>query len=285
MPPTPRWRSIAGARVLLFSLVFLLTAGGLPQYSPAGLFTLIDDNSSMTFNTSSPSNATSWLVDGVNQLSQQAFWYRVGNIAEQSVHSLPIAFETATDTNFDPNLDTIFVRYLGAGFHIDIHYSLDGGLPGSRASDMAEQISISNTGAGPLDFHFFQYNDFDLNGTANGDSAMFTNANAVQQFEGALRLSETVITPVPTHREIAFFPATSTNLNDAGPTTLSDTPATANIFGPGDVTWAFQWDFVLQPGGTFQISKDKHLSGIPEPAAAVLLCMGVGLLMAGRRVR
>lgn len=285
MTTTSRLRSIAGVRVLLFSMVLLSATGGLPQHSLAALFTLIDDNSSMTFNTASSSNATSWVVDGVNQLNQQAFWYRVGNAAEQSVHSLPIAFETATNTNFDPNLDTLFVRYLGGGFHIDVRYSLDGGLPGSRASDIAEQISISNTGAAPLDFHFFQYNDFDLNGTAQGDSATFTNLNAVQQSEGTLSLSETVITPVPSHREIAFFPTTLNKLTDGGPTTLSDTPGTGVVLGPGDLTWAYQWDFVLPTGGTFQISKDKHLVGVPEPAAAVLLSMGVGLLVGVRRKR
>jgi hypothetical protein len=281
MLPTPYLRRAVAARTLFYGFVFLGLLGTFPQASVAGLFTLVDDNASMTFDTSAANNATSWSVDGVNQLHQQAFWYRIGNAAEQSVHSLPIAFEVASDTNVDPNVDTLFVRYVGAGFQIDVRYSLDGGLAGSRASDMAEQISISNTGAAALDFHFFQYADFDLNGTAAGDSAFFPNSNAVRQSEGALSVSETVITPVPSHREIAFVPTTLNQLSDGAPTTLSDT----SVLGAGDVSWAFQWDFVLQPGGTYQISKDKHLSGIPEPAAAMLLNIGVAMLMAARRSR
>jgi hypothetical protein len=281
-------RSSSGLGVrtgFLAGIVVVVMTSFAAQRGVAGLFTLIDDNSLMNFNTASSTNASSWVVDGVNQLFQQAFWYRVGNTAEQSVHSLPIAIEFATNTNFDPNLDTLFVRYLGAGYHIDVRYSLDGGLPGSRASDMAEQISISNTGVAPLDFHFFQYADFDLNGTAGGDSAVFTNANAVQQSEGALSVSETVISPVPSHREIDTPPATLIKLSDGLPTTLSDTPATGNVFGPGDVAWAYQWDFLLPVGGTFQISKDKHLSGVPEPASALLISIGLGLAASGRRVR
>jgi hypothetical protein len=276
------------AAVAHFLLSGFLAVAGLHLVAPptvAGLFTLIDHNSSMVFNTASSGNASDWIIDGVDQLSRQAFWFRVGNTAEQSVHSLPIAFESATNTNVDPNLDTLFVRYLGAGFRIDIRYSLDGGLPGSLASDMAEQISISNTGISPLDFHFFQFNDFDLNATSSDDLAVFTNANAVQQYEGSMRLSETVVTPVPNHREIDFHPATLAKLADAAPTTLSDTPATSNVLGPGDVTWAFQWDFVLPAGGTFQISKDKHLSGVPEPTAALLLLVGAGLFSGARRTR
>ena len=77
---------------------------------------------------------------------------------------------------------------------------------------MGEQISISNLTASPLDFHFFQYADFDLSAA---DTVIFTNANTVDQSGGGLRLSETVVTPVPSHREAAFFPITLNKLNDA----------------------------------------------------------------------
>jgi hypothetical protein len=100
-----------------------------------------------------------------------------------------------------------------------------------------------------------------------------------------MRLSETVVTPAPSHREIDFHPATLAKLSDAAPTTLSDTPTMTTVVGPGDLTWAYQWDFVLPAGGTYQISKDKHLTGIPEPTAVVLLSLGVGLVLAARRIR
>ncbi len=255
----------------------------LGQRSVAGTFTLVDDNSSTDFDTDSQANAFNWEVDGRDQLHQQAFWYRVGNVAEQSLDTLPHPVEGTTDTNFDGDADTLFVRYLGAGFRIDVRYALDGGTTGSRASDITEQISIVNLGQAPLDFHFFQYSDFELNGTATGDSAVFTNANAVVQSEGALSVSETVITPVPSHREIAFFDTTRSKLNDGVATTLSDTPPTGVVLGPGDVTWAYQWDVVIPAFGTFQISKDKNLTGVPEPATFALLVVAAGLLLGLRR--
>ncbi len=259
----------------------------LAPKADAGLFTLTDNNSTAEFNTESSANAFAWRVDGTDHLFQQAFWYRVGNTAEQSVHSLPIAVEGATDTNFDGNDDTLFVRYNGQGFDITVRYSLDGGLPGSGASDMGEQISISNLGPSSLDFHFFQYVDFDLLGTFGGDSAVFTNLNTVRQYEGAIRLTETVVTPVPSHREINSFPITLDNLTDGLPTTLSDTPAIGTVFGPGDVTWAFQWDVMIPPNSTFQISKDKNLSAgvIPEPATLALLSLAAALGLCRRRKR
>ena len=155
---------------------------------------------------------------------------------------------------------------------------------GSSRENGLEVITINNTSGGSLDFHFFQYADFDLNDTPGGDSAVFANANTVLQSEGALSVSETVITPAASHREIDFYPATRDELNDGVATTLSDTPI-GTVVGPGDVTWAFQWDFTVQPGSTFLISKDKRLSGVPEPTACVLLSIGVGLLLAARRKR
>jgi hypothetical protein len=270
-------------------LIVLGLATLFAQHASAGMFTLVDDNSSVSFDTDSQQNSYDWKVDGVNQLSQQAFWFRVGNVAEKSLDSLLHPTEGTTDTNFDGNQDTLFVRYNGAGFDVEVRYTLDGGTIGSGASDMGEQIAIVSHSDTPLDFHFFQYSDFDINGTAAGDSAVFTNANSVRQFEGALRLTETVVTPVPNHREINFFPATLNKLNDGVATTLNDLPPIGTVFGVGDLTWAYQWDFSLAPRGTFQISKDKNLSAgrnVPEPATLALVMCSVGLLLAaGRRTR
>lgn len=263
-------------RVFLATSIFAIAlAGFFVPDSTAALFTLTDDNSVATFDTSSQANAYQWIVDGRDQLFQQAFWYRIGNVAEQSLDTLPHPVEGATDTNFDGDLDTLFVRYDGAGFRVEVRYVLDGGLPGSYASDMAEQISISNLGTAPLDFHFFQYSDFDLNNTSGGDSASFPNANAVVQSEGLASIAETVITPVPSHREIDFYANIVNDLNDGLPTTLSDTPATGVNFGPGDITWAYQWDVVIPAGSSYQISKDKNLTGVPEPAGIAILSIGL----------
>jgi hypothetical protein len=224
-------------------------------------------------------------VDVPDVLAQQAFWYRVGNVAEQSLHTLPIAVQGISDSNFDGNPDTLFVRYNGAGFQADTHYTLDGGTAGSGSSDMSEQISITNLLGTPLDFHFFQYSDFDL---SPADSLVFTNANTVQQSGGTAQLTETVVTPVPSHHEGALFPVTLNRLNDAAPTTLSDTPPIGVPLGPGDVTWAYEWDVTIAPGGTFQVSKDKRVSTtVPEPTAAgMLVALSAGFLRRpGKRKR
>jgi hypothetical protein len=287
MNRTSRSSSAPIVRALFCGLVLF---GLSAQHSVAALFTLADDNSAALFDTQNQANNFSWTVDGINQLSQQAFWFRTGDDAEQSVHTLPVGVQGVSDSNFDGNNDTLFVRYVDGfdRFRIETRYTLDGGAPGSGASDLAEQISITSQLGVPLDFHFFQYANFDLNGVPGGDTALFTNTNTVRQFKPGSELTETVVTPVPAHREIAFFDTTRSELNDGGPTTLNDGPPIGTPLGPGNVTWAYQWDILLQPGATFQISKDKNLHAgpaVPEPATVSLLSLAAGLLLAGYRKR
>src|SRR4051812_18343831 len=169
----------ANLRALFSSIAFCALVGLLSQQSPAALFTLTDDNSVSQFDTATQANNFNWFIDGNDVLAQQAFWYRVGSVGpEQSLHTLPIAVQGTSDANFDGNPDTLFVRYNGAGFRAETRYTLDGGAPGSGASDLGEQISITNLLGSPLDFHFFQYADFDLGAV---DTGVFTNLNTVDQ--------------------------------------------------------------------------------------------------------
>src|SRR6476620_3527941 len=116
MNSTSRFFSASIARALLCVLLALFSDAFLSQ-SHAAILTLVDDNSSATFDTATPANNFNWQVDGISQLNQQAFWYRLGTAGpEQSVHTLPIGVQGTSDGNFDGNPENLFVRYIGAGF-------------------------------------------------------------------------------------------------------------------------------------------------------------------------
>jgi hypothetical protein len=103
----------------VFRLDSCRTCWSLAQHSVAALLTLTDDNSVSEFDTTTQANNFDWIVDGTDLLAQQAFWYRIGNVPEKSLHILPIAVQGVSDSNFDGNMDTLFVRYTGAGFRAD----------------------------------------------------------------------------------------------------------------------------------------------------------------------
>jgi len=255
-------------------MLFVVVA--LVAYTPvcSADVVLTDQNSTVTIEPVGGAGAYSWLVNGVEQLFQQWFWYRVGAAGpEQNISTL------SAPTIVQATNNTAQINYTGAGLNIQISYTLVGAPVGVGTSDLAETIRIQNTGTTSKDLHFFQYSDFDLNGNIGGQTAKIISGQIAEQSGGGALLSETVVVPSPSRYEAALYAATYNSLTDGGPTTLNNVASA----GPGDATWAFQWDKILAGGGTLIISKDKHLDIVPEPAAILLL--GTGLLLIGRRFR
>jgi len=221
---------------------------------------------------------TNWVVDGQNELAQQWFWYRVGSTGpEQPISAIgaPV-FST-------PNARTLYTTYNNGSIGVTINYLLTGSSPGSGKSDVSESISITNASAAPIQFHFFQYSDFDLGGPGGDTVQLGRNLrglfNEADQTDGTVLLTETVVTPGANHGEAAFYNATLVKLSDGNPDTLNDN---AGPVGPGNVTWALEWDFTINPGSSVGITKDKYLQ-VPEPS--VLGLLSVGLLALGLKRR
>ena len=261
----------------------LLSVGAvaaLASPSLGAVHVLRDRNSVVTVNDGTSAGMSNWVVDGTNHLFQQWFWFRVsGDTNERSLDTLPLLGSFATDTNpfIDNSNDTLSLLYAGDGFTIQPTYILRGGA-GSNNSDIGEQIAINNNGNETLRISFFQYCDFDVNGTAGGDTVEILGSlhNTARQSDGTFGMSETVVTPVPSHYEVRAFPSLLNRLNDGSVDNLLDVAGPAS----GDVAWGFQWDLVIAPGGTVIISKDKGL--VPTPGAIGLLAAG-GLVGLRRR--
>jgi hypothetical protein len=264
----------------LATLAIALGLAALP--AAATTFDLTDGNSVLKVNDTDPRGAYSWSVDGVDILYQQWFWFRVGNTAEQSLDKLPVTAALLSASG-DCAACVLDVTYQGAGFTIGVKYSLNGGQTGSRTADVGEQIRINNQRNTALDFHFFQYSDFNIN-TVQGDTVVIDpSRHFVTQTpeRGGSMLAEVAVNQAPSHAEAGFYSTTVDRLNDTSPTVLDDV---LNA-GPGNVTWAFEWDKVIPRRGSFLISKDKLVSPIPEPAALVIMSIALGLIAVRRRNR
>lgn len=257
---------------------------GLTTTASASVFTLSDENSVIGVDSMSQRGMFSWQVNGVEQLVKQWFWFRAGSqSAEQSIDSLNLVFEQAQDSNGSGGPERLVLLYSDPNqrFEIGVDLLLVGGTVGSPSATVVESLRIRNLLRSPLGFNFFQYVDFDLAGTAGGDTAELINANTIMQSENGFTVAETVATPRPSRYEIGLFPSILNKLNDNAVTNLN------NNGGPvvGDASWAFQWNFTLPPDGTFLISKIKHLT-VPEPGSVALgVCglLGIGLMARRRR--
>jgi hypothetical protein len=257
--------------------------------APAQVIQLTDGNSFAKIDVGSPAGMFNWSVLTQpnlyqDQLTQQWFWYRVGTAGpERSIDTIGAPALSGVTAN---TLTTTYYDSLNR-FNIAVSYRLQGGAPTSGTADITEQIAINNTSGGILDFHFFQYSDFDLGGNAGGDTvvlsqnAFTSRINQADQFTGN-SLVEVVNTPNANHGEVGFFPTTLNKLNDGNPDVLNDV---LGPVGPGDVTWALEWDASIGVGGSLLISKDKLLTieFVPEPGIMALLGLGLGGLLIARK--
>jgi hypothetical protein len=270
---------VRGARTIRLSMVALVVGAGAGAH--AQVVTLSDHNSVALLDPHSQAGMFNWSVDGVNQLFQQWFWYRVG--ATGLAHSID-TISTPTVATFGTR--QVFTSYTSSTFSVEVDYLLTGSTAGSGHADMGETIKITNLSGQPLDYHFFQYSDFDLGGTPGGQTVtlgkdlnnLFNEALQTGP-AGTLDETTTVATPGANHGEAAFFASTRTNLNTVASYTLNDV---AGPVGPGDATWAFEWDLLIPAGGDVLISKDK-LINVPGPGAASLLGLGLAGLARRRR--
>jgi hypothetical protein len=272
---------VSGALVLL----------GIASPIHAQIVTLSHNNSIAHVNVGSDAGMFDWSVLNGNQyvpnLKQQWFWFRVGdNGPERPINTI------SAPTFTTPDARSLYTKYNNGSFGVSISYLLTGQAPGSighdALSDIAETISITNGTSSSLQFHFYQYSDFDLGGTSGNQTIQLGKNlqnlfNEAVQANGTDSLSETVVSPGANHGEAALFNATLLKLQNGNPDTLNDV---AGPVGPGDATWALEWDLTIPAFSSFGISKDKsiHLKGVPEPTSLALVSLGVAACLLRRRL-
>jgi hypothetical protein len=272
-------KSSSSTKPVLYLGLALLGLWCLPVgVGQAQIINLNSGNSSVSINTASQAGMYNWIVGGQNQLNQQWFWYRIGSSGpEASINTI------SAPTINQLSASIAQTTYANSLFSVTILYSLVGGSAQSGASDLSEQISIQNLTASTLNYHFFQYADFNLGGTPNNDTGQLDQFGqmygGVVQYDGyGCQISEYVDTAVSraaNHGQIGNGSTLLNLLNDGGTTTFNGSTATS-----GNVNWGLEWDVNIAAGGTLIISKDLNIVGgpvgtVPEPGTWALLLLGM----------
>jgi hypothetical protein len=271
---------VSGATAAIILTSFGITA----RPAKSDVLALSDDNSIAAFDPSFsdiPSNngILFWTVDDVNQLFQNWFWYRIGSEGrENSINTLNLI---GLDQS-QPADNQLSVTYAGTDFEIALNFTLDGGAQGSGISSLFENITIKNTGSNQLDFHFFNYTDFDL--TENGEQDTTKIGSSIATQWDNFTFATEVIDPAASYYQVSPFSNILDALEDDVTTTL------ANFFGllTGDNAYAFQWDFALQPEQSFSINNYKSIApveSVPEPTMTLGLIAFSGLMLIRDKLR
>jgi len=266
----------------------LAASGALlvPGVAKAQNITMSNGGSTATLNLGGGTGnvgMNSWSVDTLNQsqLNQQWFWYSVNNAPQATIDQI----SAATIYNFSSPaspINNIGVVYQNSLLTVQIQYVLSGDGSGSGSADMHEYLSIANNSASSYSLSFYQYSNFNL----FQDNQNSVNISGSQgAYSGALQttanlagngIAEVIDAPYANFAEAATAYQTVNELNSGSYYTLNDNTSA----GPGDVTWAFQWNATLNPGDVLNITKDKGLSIhiVPEPSTLALIAIGMGAL-------
>lgn len=259
---------------------WLVVSGMLlsPGNGIAQIVTMNDGGSSATIDLGSSAGMNNWSVLGQNQLNQQWFWYRTDNGVAQPINTIGgLTYQTYSGAT---GINEVVATYQNSQLSIEIDYILSGGGVGSGNADITETIAARNlSNSNPLNLNFYEYSNFNLLQSYNNSVSIAGSPGAysyVTQTSGSTALSEAIISPNANYAEAAAYNQTLNELNtQAGLVLNGNTSA-----GPGNVTWAFQWDQTIAADGELDIFKDKNLSiaTVPEPSTVAIIVLGFGAL-------
>lgn len=242
-------------------------------------------NGSATYGFTQPTSATTSggsanMIVGDGLTADQLFqggqwWWRVNGVSVRE-----FTFFGGAEAGSGTSSGTITYSNVGSlGF--DAIQAITLADTGNQAALVTNTLTIVNNSGNTLDLSLFNYLDYDISGTAGGDSAIWQDqANNIMRISDGANFGEYQgvganawqVTPWSTLR---------TNLSDADIDNMNNTGLP---FGPGDWTGGFQWNVAVAAGGSITLTTYHSInSAIPGPGALALL--GVAGLIGTRRRR
>ncbi|MDP9175578.1 MAG: PEP-CTERM sorting domain-containing protein [Planctomycetota bacterium] len=297
MPRAARFESLRRAAVAAVPMV-VMSISSLP--TQANVVTLSDGNATAQFDTTNGTGLNSLLVSGTQEVVSQWFDYRVGAAAGPAV-PIDSANNGVTQTfislpgsgpggaGFAHNNTTNFfsVTYSsptggpnGVPFSYQVKYTLTGNSP--SGASISENVNIdNNSSTTALPISMYEYNHFNLNNQQHDTVVLsgtpINTATQTSVLTGASNI-ETAAIPSPSFYQAATGNTLLTEFASPSFTNLSPATTTA---GPGDVSWAFEWNPTIPANGSFDISKVRTIT-VPEPTTLAGAIGAVGLCLARR---
>ncbi len=217
----------------------------MPCLALAGMFTLVDGDTTANLDTDSEFGIESLMSQATDHLFQHWFWYRIG----PSGPEIPVT--TLTMQQFSESLpasNSYSGTFSATGVTFQINITLEDDPAGDNTVRCQSTLSVQNTNAvGDLDLHLFAYTDFDLNDSIDDAWVRIDSNGAVQAIAGIV--SRETLSPAADAFSVAIYPDLVDLLNDGFPNNFTN----SDSLGPADNTYAHQWNISLAPSESFDV--------------------------------
>ena len=257
--------------------------GGAPLAPEARAdFVLTSDNNRILVDPNNGVGAHSWTINGVSQLSQEWFYYRVGDQTPEG----PFNSSTLISAS-QPSADTLNLNYSdNSTWLVHENFQLTGSPTNTPVGNLAESVVITNISTSQsLPFRFFAYTNLDLGGSPISENVGVTGGRllnldyALFSQVGGTDSVTTILSPVGmSNYELNTYPSTLNKLTNGTVDNLNSpfipSGFSASMSGNADYTWAIEWTLNLKPGESFIISQGKLISPGLEPSSVVMMGFG-----------
>lgn len=126
---------------------------------------------------------------------------------------------------------------------------------------------MTNNGASAITLHLFHFVDFDVNGTAAGDSATLVSANICIRIDDATAGQCEYRAPAANAYLVLAFGATTDVAAQLCNATVTNFGNTGLPFGSGDFTGGFQFTLQLAAGATETVSVHQACNTAATPVS------------------
>lgn len=248
-----RDRTALATALLVLLPLFAAPSGAAPLSITDGVATLTVDDVH--------GGMEDFVLAGVDHLWEANYYYRTAAMGLE----LPLVGPTTSAVTSVLATGATEITVLGAtaDFDFELVYAL------SSTGALISTLDLTNTTGGTLGLSLFNYQDWDVGGTWAGDSIGW-NGTSVTQSEGGVQLT---IAPfqTPDAVEASTYATLLTDLSDGDVDDLVD--GSGLPFGPGDGTFALQFDLSLPDGDVATLAY-----AVPEPSTGALAMLGLAAL-------
>ncbi len=255
-------------------LLLLMTVGG----SQAQTFTLTDNGWTYDEDIASQGGGSFTDPNNTDHMYQNWWWFRTNlDSAEKPLFGL-----TSMMSGGANNVNLVFTEDAGSfqnALLFDLTYTLTGISPTLAKVDIVWSVrNIYGQQSMPITVDFFAYSDFDLNGSAGGDSGVLANPQTIRYTEGTTAVDVIASSGSLVGYDVDNYSNLLDLLNDGSVYNVSNSGLP---FGPGDMTNVFQWQATLGLGQemTGTLTKLVNLEYSPPPPPPVIPEPGTWMLM------